>query len=123
MAALQASTLTAVEIEALVRTEAPRQIAAAMEQTEAKQRAERLRRGPRLHARDLSGRRTPPRPYADTPQLAAEISALTSCPDPRPLLQRAYRSVLDPETRGLGRVTGTTSNVVGKLLVPPASWN
>jgi hypothetical protein len=51
--------------------------------------------------------------------LAAEISALSGISDVTLPLQQAYRTLLDHEARGLGRIAGTTYNILGKLVVPP----
>ena len=55
-------------------------------------------------------------PYRD---LVAEISALTGADNLTLPLQRAYQALLDAESRGLGRIAGTTYNILGKLVVPP----
>ena len=51
--------------------------------------------------------------------LVAEIRRLTGVDDVDLALQRAYQSLLDFESRGLGRIAGTTYNILGKLVVPP----
>ena len=51
--------------------------------------------------------------------LVAEIRVLTGAEDVALPLQRAYQTLLDHEARGLGRIAGTTYNILGKLVVPP----
>jgi len=122
MALLTASTLTRGEIVALVEVETAKQIAGFARQTEQESREARLRLdrdftlGLYLGAGRRSNRTLTPQRYR---QLATEITALTSCSDPGLFIQRAFRSLVDHETRGLGRMAGTTSNVLGKLVVPP----
>lgn len=52
-------------------------------------------------------------------RLRAEITALTGEEHVDHLLRQAYRTLLDHEGRGLGRLAGTTANILGKLVVPP----
>jgi hypothetical protein len=51
--------------------------------------------------------------------LVAEVWALSGVGDVTLPLQRAYQTLLDSEARGLGRIAGTTYNIVGKLVLPP----
>lgn len=51
--------------------------------------------------------------------LVAEIRTLSGVEDVTLPLQRAYQTLLDCEARGLGRIAGTTSNILGKLVLPP----
>ena len=55
-------------------------------------------------------------PHGD---LTAEIQALSGLSDVTLPLQQAYRTLLDHEARGLGRIAGTTYNILGKLVLPP----
>ncbi|SDS71909.1 Methyltransferase domain-containing protein [Friedmanniella luteola] len=50
--------------------------------------------------------------------LRAEIRAVSGVEDVEVPLRRAYRALLDHESRGLGRIAGTTPNILGKLVVP-----
>lgn len=50
--------------------------------------------------------------------LEAEIIALTGAKSVEWPMRQAYRSVLDHEGRGLGRIAGSTYNIIGKLVVP-----
>lgn len=52
-------------------------------------------------------------------ELAAEITALTEVEHVARPMGLAFRTLLDHETRGLGRIAGTSYNIVGKLTVPP----
>jgi hypothetical protein len=52
-------------------------------------------------------------------RLMSEIVNLTGSPNVEWQTQQAFRSLLDLEARGLGRVAGSTYNVLGKLTVPP----
>jgi hypothetical protein len=60
--------------------------------------------------------RTLTRRHTDT--LRAEISLLAPSPLSELLLRQAYRAILDHETRGIGRIAGSTYNILGKLTVP-----
>lgn len=51
--------------------------------------------------------------------LSAEISHLTGKGNPDWPMRQAYRTLLDHETRGLGRIAGSPYNIIGKLTVPP----
>jgi hypothetical protein len=51
--------------------------------------------------------------------LSAEISTLTGGRDPDWQMRQAFRTLLDHETRGLGRIAGSPYNIIGKLTVPP----
>jgi predicted O-methyltransferase YrrM len=50
--------------------------------------------------------------------LANQIKELTGSSDPTWQMRQAFRSLLDHEARGLGRIAGTPYNVIGKLTVP-----
>ncbi|HYP43931.1 MAG TPA: class I SAM-dependent methyltransferase [Propionibacteriaceae bacterium] len=50
--------------------------------------------------------------------LAAEITELTGVTSLEWPMRQAYRSLLDHESRGLGRIAGSTYNIIGKLVVP-----
>lgn len=50
--------------------------------------------------------------------LAEELTGLTGVADPRLAMGLAYRTLLDQETRGLGRIAGGPYNIVGKLTAP-----
>jgi hypothetical protein len=50
--------------------------------------------------------------------LANEIKELTGVGDPTWRMRQAFRSLLDHEARGLGRIAGTPYNIIGKLTVP-----
>lgn len=52
-------------------------------------------------------------------RLADEIIQLTGHHDVDASLRQAYRSLLDAETNGLGRIAGSTYNIMGKLVAPP----
>jgi predicted O-methyltransferase YrrM len=56
-----------------------------------------------------------PAPWAT---LTAEITELAGGQSPEWRMFQAFRTLLDHETRGLGRIAGSTYNVVGKLTVP-----
>ena len=51
-------------------------------------------------------------------RLVAEVRDLTGVPDVGLALRHAYATLLEDEGRGLGRIAGTTGNIVGKLVVP-----
>lgn len=53
--------------------------------------------------------------------LARQVERLTATPaaDVRWRLAQAYMTLLDAEARGLGRMAGSTYNILGKLVVPP----
>ena len=51
--------------------------------------------------------------------LAKQIGDLTGIDDARWRLAQAYLSLLDVESRGIGRIAGSTYNILGKLVVPP----
>lgn len=50
--------------------------------------------------------------------LATEITALTGHTNPEWPMRQAYRAVIDQESHGLGRIAGSTYNIIGKLVVP-----
>lgn len=52
-------------------------------------------------------------------RLADQIARLTGDRDVDARMRQAYRSILDAETGGLGRIAGSTYNIIGKLVVPP----
>lgn len=52
-------------------------------------------------------------------RVSQEIRTLTGVGPVAWLLQQAFRLALDHETRGLGRIAGSTYNVIGKLVTPP----
>ncbi|HET9873310.1 MAG TPA: class I SAM-dependent methyltransferase [Propionibacteriaceae bacterium] len=51
-------------------------------------------------------------------KLSRQIRDLTGRRDVDWLMQQAFRTLIDHEVRGLGRMAGTTYNIVGKLVVP-----
>lgn len=51
--------------------------------------------------------------------LAGEIEAATGVGDARPHIAQAYRMLVDLEGRCVGRIAGTTSNIIGKLTTAP----
>lgn len=57
-----------------------------------------------------------PRRFADLEQEIKTLSGVTSVGLP---LQQAFRSLVDAETRGLGRIPGSTYNILAKLVLPP----
>ena len=71
-----------------------------------------------VHGRASADRRLNPRRFAT---LAGQIEQLTATPaaDVRWRLGQAYLTLLDAEARGLGRIAGSTYNILGKLVVPP----
>jgi methyltransferase family protein len=56
--------------------------------------------------------------HAEWRALADQIKDLSGGADPVWRMRQAFRSLLDHETRGLGRVAGTAYNIIGKLTVP-----
>jgi hypothetical protein len=76
--------------------------------------AEELLLGPaaRLNDRRLS------RQQVD--DLVSQLRAVTGVDDPVPDIAVAYRLLVQLESGALGRIAGTTSNVVGKLVAGPA---
>jgi len=50
--------------------------------------------------------------------LGDEITKLTQVKDVEWPMRQAYRTLLDHESRGLGRMAGSTYNIIGKLVVP-----
>jgi hypothetical protein len=51
-------------------------------------------------------------------RLAADITTLAGGRDPDWHMRLAFRTLLDHETRGLGRIAGSPENIIGKLTVP-----
>lgn len=51
--------------------------------------------------------------------LSAELTELTGVSDVRYAIRQAYAGLLDAEATGLGRIAGSTYNIVGKLVAPP----
>lgn len=52
-------------------------------------------------------------------QLTAQIQALSGRSNLDLPLSQAYRAILECEGRGLGRIAGSTYNILGKLALPP----
>lgn len=52
-------------------------------------------------------------------RLGREVEAVTGVAAAETSLRQAYRTLLEHEGRGLGRIAGTTANILGKLVVPP----
>ena len=50
--------------------------------------------------------------------LTSEIADLTGEPNPDWRMRQAFRTLLDHETRGLGRIAGSPYNIIGKLTAP-----
>lgn len=50
--------------------------------------------------------------------LTTEIATLAGGGNPDWQMRTAYRTLVDQETRGLGRIAGSTDNIIGKLTVP-----
>lgn len=50
--------------------------------------------------------------------LVDDIRTVTGTAQPELRMMQAFRTLLDHETRGLGRIAGSSYNVVGKLVVP-----
>lgn len=50
--------------------------------------------------------------------LADDLRTLTGTPQPEFRMTQAYRTLLDHEIRGLGRIAGSSYNIVGKLVAP-----
>ena len=50
--------------------------------------------------------------------LTSEIAELTGEPNPDWRMRQAFRTLLDHETRGLGRIAGSPYNIIGKLTAP-----
>ncbi len=51
-------------------------------------------------------------------QLRSQVQALAPSPLVDLLIRQAYRQIIDHETRGVGRIAGSTYNILGKLTVP-----
>ncbi|WP_424184287.1 class I SAM-dependent methyltransferase [Actinokineospora sp. G85] len=51
--------------------------------------------------------------------LAAQLHTTTGVVDPYPHIAQTYRTLVDLELRCVGRIAGTTSNVIGKLAAAP----
>ncbi|WP_409332104.1 class I SAM-dependent methyltransferase [Trujillonella humicola] len=51
--------------------------------------------------------------------LAAQVAAVAGVEDPAPHLAQAYRLLAHLESGGIGRLAGTTSNILGKLTTAP----
>jgi hypothetical protein len=51
-------------------------------------------------------------------RLTSEVLALTADPGVDWMMQQAFRTLVDHETRGLGRIAGSSYNIIGKLTVP-----
>lgn len=69
-----------------------------------------------LGARGTVNRVLNPKHYS---VLRRQIQTLTGVDAVDWSLQQAYRSLLSVESRGLGRVAGSTYNILGKLVTPP----
>lgn len=52
-------------------------------------------------------------------QLRKQVQALAPSPLVDLLIRQAYRQIIDHETRGVGRIAGSTYNILGKLTAPP----
>ncbi|MFW6691613.1 class I SAM-dependent methyltransferase [Streptomyces sp. MAR4 CNX-425] len=61
--------------------------------------------------------RMPTKGSVDT--LVAQVEAATGERDARPHVVAAFRTLVEVELRGVGRIAGGTPNILGKLTVPP----
>lgn len=52
-------------------------------------------------------------------QLTAQLRALSGQPHLDWVISQAYRTLLECEGSGLGRIAGSTYNILGKLILPP----
>jgi hypothetical protein len=93
---------------------------------ERQQLGDRLRRAEeRLYAVDLllgrDGRgaadRVPPKPQIM--ELCRQITAVTGLAKPYAQVAFAYRTLVELELRGVGRLAGSTANILGKLTTTP----
>ncbi|MFE0106642.1 class I SAM-dependent methyltransferase [Streptomyces sp. NPDC059009] len=71
-----------------------------------------------LYGRDgRAGHRMPSR--ADIDRLAARIAAVTGRDGAYAETVQAYRTLVELESRGVGRIAGSTANILGKLATTP----
>ena len=104
------------EVRALARREVTRQLVA---QHDAEQRDRDDLAGVLLGAGRFLDRTLSPALVAGLVDEVRAVTGVEDVEDVEAALQQAYRALLDHEGRGLGRIAGTTANILGKLVVPP----